>query len=169
MPTIAQRQAYDGAEERISRLGLTPLNEEIVHILTDFSLLVAERRDANSAAAVRTLIDERFEQSGGWTQRQTGDVDWVKCLSINGARVCLGVEVQISARSDLLIVDIVHLRDQINAGRIDVGFLVTASDELSTLLNDGEKSFSAALNAVWRLRANYDVPLIILGLLDDRI
>src|SRR6266849_8707763 len=112
MPTIAQSKAYDGAEERISRLGLTPLNEELNRILTGFSLHLAERRDANSAAAVRTLIDERFQQAGGWTQSQTGDVDWVKCLAVKTCKVCLGVQVQISASSELLIIDIVRLRDE---------------------------------------------------------
>src|SRR5262245_9673171 len=119
MPTIAQERIYDGARERIERLGLASLWEELKAILTEFTLLIAERRDANGGAAVRKLIDQRFQQAGGWEKTQSGDVDWVKCRSIDGVRVCLGVEIQVSARSDLLIVDVVHLRDQINAGRID--------------------------------------------------
>jgi hypothetical protein len=97
MPTIAQSKAYDGAEERIRRLGLAPLTDELNSILTGFSLLVSERRDANSAAAVKTLIDERFDESDGWTKSQGGDIDWTKCLTIKTAKFCLGAQIQISA------------------------------------------------------------------------
>jgi hypothetical protein len=48
----------------------------------------------------------------------------------------MGVEIQMSARSDLIIIDVVHLRDQINAGMIDVGVLVTPFDALSVFLTD---------------------------------
>src|SRR5207302_99492 len=109
----------------------------------------------------------RFVNASGWTKHQTGDVDWAKCLTINGVRVCVGVEVQMYGRSDLLIVDVVHLRDQINGGQIDVGVLVTPSDGLSVFLTDRVASFSAALVAVERARARDDLPLIILGLSHD--
>jgi hypothetical protein len=75
MPTIAERKSYDGADQRIERLGLARLWEELTAILTDFKLLVAETRDANGGAAVRELIDKRFEQASGWKKSQTGDVD----------------------------------------------------------------------------------------------
>jgi hypothetical protein len=167
VPTISQRRAFDGADERVKRLGLGPLFDQLVAVLTGFRLHVAETRDANSAAAVRSMLDERFEEVGGWTKSQAGDVDWVKCHTVNGVRVCLGVEIQMSARSDLLIVDVVHLRDQINAGKIDVGILVTPSDALSVFLTDRVASFSAALTAVERARAQDDTPLVILGLSHD--
>jgi hypothetical protein len=164
MPRITEQKAYDGAERRLDRLGLRPLWDELLIILSGFKLLIEERRDANGAAAVRGLIDDRFEKAGGWQKSQTGDVDWVKCRIVNGTRICLGVEIQISARSDLLIVDVVHLRDQINAGMIDVGVLVTPSNALSVFLTDRVANFSDALKAVERARATDDLPLIVLGL-----
>lgn len=134
MPTLASQRSFDGAEERIYRLGMEPLWRELVSIVTGFELRVEERRDANGGAAIRALLDARFAAAEGWTNRQSGAVDWTKCRSLNGSRVCLGVEVQLSVRSDLLIVDVQHLRDAITAGAIDVGVIVVASDRLAVFL-----------------------------------
>jgi hypothetical protein len=116
LPRIDEEQPYNGALERIERLGLQPLIEELRQILTGFPLLVREAVDANGGAAVRRLIDEEFRRAGGWPGRTSGGTDWLKCLMINGIRVCIGVEIQFSARSDLLVIDIIHLRQAITAG-----------------------------------------------------
>lgn len=166
MPSIAERENYNGGSERINRLGLQVLWEELEEILTGFKLLVEERRDANGGAEVRKLLDARFLDRGGWTKKQSGGVDWSKCVEKNGTRVCLGVEIQFSGRSDLLIVDIDHLREGITNGTIDVGVIVAPSDTLSVYLTDRGPYFSAATRAVERARAT-DMPLIILGLLHD--
>jgi hypothetical protein len=105
MPTIVEEVYYNGAKERIERLGLTPLVAEVKSAVTGFQLLVQERVDTNGGAAVRKLIDEQFRKLGGWTRKVSGDLDWVKCKSVNGTRVCIGVEVQVSARSNLLVMD----------------------------------------------------------------
>lgn len=103
------------------RLGLTPLWNELESILTGFDLRIEEKKNANGGAAVREKIDEALKQAAGWTNAVSGDIDWIKCETINGARVCLGVEIQFSGRSDLMIVDVDHLRDHIADGSIDVG------------------------------------------------
>jgi len=168
MPTISQQRDYNGARERILRLGLTPLWSELQAILTGFQLLVEERRDANGGAAIRTMIDTQFDSQGSWIKKQTGDVDWSKCLEIDGARVCIGVEIQFSGRSDLMIVDVTHLRDQIAAGIIDVGVMVAPSDLLGPFLTDRGPKFADAVRAIERARAE-DLPLIVLGLDHDGI
>lgn len=134
MPRIVAEELYNGAPGRIARLGLSPLLDELRGILTGFPLLVKEARDANGGAAVRRLIDSRFPQS--WANVQTGDVDWTKCHTINGTRVCVGVEIQMSARSDLLVIDVIHLRRALEGGLIDVGVLVVPSDRLGVFLTD---------------------------------
>lgn len=166
MPKIADRRAYNGAEERIERLGLRSLWNELERILTGFQLLVEERRDANGGAVVREMLDQQFQNATGWTKQQTGDVDWSKCLIINGTRVCIGVEVQFSGRSDLMVVDVAHLRDQIIAGAVDVGVLVVPTDQLGVYLTDRGPKFADAVRAVERSRAT-DLPLIILALEHD--
>lgn len=166
MPRITERAPFDGAMERIARLGLQSLWEELEEILTGFDLRVTEARHANGGAEIRSILDDRFRQAGGWTNRGAGGVDWTKCHAINGARVCLGVEIQLSARSDLLIVDVAHLRDDLAAGRIDAGIIVVPSNRLAVFLTDRVARFSDAVRAVERARAQ-DLPLAVLGLEHD--
>src|SRR6266540_6918437 len=100
MPFIAETAEYDGVVARIDRLGLSALIDEVKDILTGFSLLVEERKDANGGKAVRQMLDDRFKERSGWAKKQSGDIDWEKCYTINGTRLCVGVEIQVSGRSD---------------------------------------------------------------------
>ncbi len=167
MPKIAEIAYYNGAQEKIARLGMTPLFDEVRQILTGFQLYILEQRDSNGGAAIREMIDAAFISAGGWTKKQTGDVDWTKCLVLSSSsQVCIGVEVQISGRSDLLIIDVVHLRDQITGGHIDIGIIVVPSDHLAPFLTDRGPNFSAAKQAVLRNRAE-DLPLAIISIDHD--
>jgi hypothetical protein len=166
MPIIVEEVAHNGAVERIRRLGLVPLIEELRQTLTSFKLLVKEERDANGGAAVRKLIDKQFEGTGGSTKRTSGDVDWLKCCIVNGTPVCVGVEVQFSARSDLLVVDIIHLRKAILGGSIDVAILVVPSDKLGVFLTNRGPSLSDAKRHVAEARAD-DLPLMLIALEHD--
>jgi hypothetical protein len=87
MPTIIEEVWYDGARERIERLGLISLTDEIKSAITGFDLRVKESRDANSGAVVRRMIDAQIERIGGWTKKVTGDMDWFKCHTVNGTKV----------------------------------------------------------------------------------
>ncbi len=166
MPRITEEQPYNGVLERIGRLGIAPLVDELREILKGFPLLVEERRDANGGAAVRKLIDAGFERAKGWTKRQVGDVDWTKCRTVNGTRVCLGVEIQFSARSDLIVVDVIHLRKAITDGMIDVAVLVVPSDRLGVFLTDRGPKIADAKRHVREARAD-DLPLLLIALEHD--
>jgi hypothetical protein len=166
MPKIADRTFFNGTNEKLDRLGLRGLWQELETLLVNFELLVVEARDSNGGAAVRVLIDDRFRTAGGWQNKATGGVDWTKCQTVNGTRVCLGVEIQFSARSDLLIVDVQHLRDEITEGRIDVGVIVVPSNKLAYFLTDRVARYSDAVKAIERARAS-DLPLAVLALEHD--
>jgi len=166
MPTITEQKDYNGVLARIERLGLAPLVAQLKEILTAFELRVKEEKDANGGAAVRKLIDQRFEDAGGWKITKSGDVDWIKCHVVNGTSVCIGVEIQFSARSDLLVMDICHLRDALTDGVIDVGILVVPDDTLARYLTDRGPRFSDAVRHVRAARAE-DFPLLLLGLHHD--
>jgi hypothetical protein len=79
---------------------------------------------------------------------KTGDVDWSKCKVVNGTRVCVGVEIQISARSELLYKDILHLKTRIVTGDIDPGIIVVPSDRLQSFLPDRTPSISHAKKVI---------------------
>jgi hypothetical protein len=168
VPKITDEVSLGGALEKIARLGLTPLHNELREILTGFQLLVLEQRDANGGAAVRKMIDAEFEarSSSGWKKAQTGAVDWTKCRIINGTSLCVGVEIQVSARSDLLIIDLVHLRRDLTGGLIDVGFLVVPNDRLGPFLTDRGPRLADARRMVREARVE-DLPIILVGIEHD--
>ncbi|MBI4306599.1 MAG: hypothetical protein HY678_09815, partial [Chloroflexi bacterium] len=102
----------------------------------------------------------------GWAKKTSGGIDWIKCRAVNGGRICLGVEIQVSGRSDLLIVDVTHLREGIQRGDIDVGIVVVPSDSLRPFLTDRAPGFKDGVRAVVRARAE-EFPLIVLGIEHD--
>ncbi len=165
MPRL-EEIAYDGFHEKTKRLGLSEILEETRLILSGFELRVMEKKDSNGGAALRELIDERFLSASGWKNKQTGDIDWTKCHRANGTEVCLGIEVQMSARSDLLVMDVYHLRTSMAEGRIDVGVLAVPSDGLAVFLTDRAPCLSDAKRHVEGARAT-DLPLLLIGLTHD--
>jgi hypothetical protein len=134
--------------------------------VTGFQLLVQERVDTNGGAAVRKLIDEQFRKLGGWTRKVSGDLDWVKCKSVNGTRVCIGVEVQVSARSNLLVMDMIHLHAAFRDGRIDAGIIIVPSDRLSHFLTDRAPCMSDAKRHVEAARLG-DSSLVLFAIEHD--
>lgn len=166
MPRIVEEIYYDGARERIARLGLAALIDEIKTIVSGFTLLVREETDANGGAAVRKLIDEAFAISDGWIKRVSGDIDWMKCQDFTGAKLCIGVEVQVSARSDLLVVDMIHLANAFREGRIDIGVVIVPSDKLSRFLTDRGPCISDAKKHARQARLE-DSPLILFAIEHD--
>jgi hypothetical protein len=167
LPKITDEESYGAALLKMERLGLNPLYLELKEIVEGFTLLVKEQKDSNGGAAVRKMIDKAFEACGGWTKRQTGDVDWTKCHVVNGTRVCIGVEVQFSGRSDLIVVDIIHLTRALTGGLIDIGILVVPNNKLGPFLVDRGPRLDDAKRHVKEARAE-DLALVILGLEHDR-
>jgi hypothetical protein len=159
-----QITSYDGAETKIERLGLKPLLDELEHLITSFEILVAEERQANSAAVVRERLDERFRNAGGWQQRKTGDVDWKKCKTVNGTRVCIGVEIQVSGRD--VYRDILHLKNRIVSGDIDIGVIVVSSDRLQQFLTDRTPDASYTKTVISEQDANR-LPILLIEMEHD--
>ncbi|MGH7636250.1 MAG: hypothetical protein ACREOK_01260 [Gemmatimonadaceae bacterium] len=165
MPGL-EEVAYDGFVEKVKRLGLEPLLNEARGILRDFELRVLEKKDANGGAALREIIDARFHAALGWTKIQTGGIDWTKCHRANGTEVCLGIEIQVSARSDMLVIDIQHLREALTEGKIDAAVLVVPSDTLGSYLTDRAPCLKDAKRHMEVARAT-DLPFVLFGLAHD--
>lgn len=142
---ITEIKYYSGSLERITKLGLSALFLEAQAIFLDTKVYLLESKDANGAAEIRKMVDASFTSSGGWEKAQTGDVDWIKKFRYNRTLIAsIGVEVQLSARSDLLIRDLVHLRNAIQNGIIEVGLIVVPSDKMQNYLPDRTPSFRDA-------------------------
>ena len=140
---IDSMKFYDGACEKIVRLGMSDMLVELLQALMGTRVLLKEEKDANSGKVVRESIDGMLEQGSGWTKTVTGDLDWVKTKRTPpDMEIRLGVEIQMSARSDLVIRDLLHVRENIKRGKIEVVVLVVPSDKMSAFLPDRAPSLS---------------------------
>ncbi len=163
---------YDGAENKMRRLGLGPLVDEVEALIESTQIAVREKKregskSFNGAAAIRELLDATFVASKTWEPKKTGDMDWSKCKVVNGTRVCVGVEIQISARSELLYKDILHLKTRIVTGDIDLGIIVVPSDRLQSFLPDRTPSVSYAKKVIAEQDADR-LPIILIEMEHDR-
>lgn len=168
MPKVVSEQSFDGAEAIIDRLGLDELLAEVRTVVTDFELLIEERKDANGTAGLRGIIDQRFRAAGGWVQNKSGGVDWIKRQAINGRprHICIGVEVQVSGRSDVMSVDLIHLRKELLQGKIDLAVLIVPSDRLAYFLTDRVARLSEAKRHIEMARAE-DMPFVLIAIEHD--
>jgi hypothetical protein len=80
----------------------------------------------------------------------------------------MGVEIQVSGRSDLLARDIVHIRNSLQDSHIDVGVIVVPSDEFEDLLTDRVANFSYAVRYVEQeLREAQTYPMVLIAVEHD--
>lgn len=166
MAKINSIQPYDGAENKIRRLGLQPLVDEVTQLVKSTSILVNEEIQSNSGAVIRELLDQTFEQATDWQVKRTGDVDWSKCKVVNGTKVCVGVEIQVSARSELLYKDVLHLKNRIVGGDIDLGIIIVPSNRLHSFLPDRTPSKSYAEKVIKEQDADR-LPILLIEIEHD--
>lgn len=118
---IAKIRYYGGSREKVCRLGLAHIFLELQEILISTEIRILDKRKANGAAVVREKIDASFGEFPDWVQSKSGDIDWVKRLRFNQTIVTrMGVEIQVSGRSNALSTDMVHIRNSLQDSIIDV-------------------------------------------------
>jgi hypothetical protein len=166
MAKINSVKNFDGAQNKVSRLGLQLLLDEVKSLMESTCILLLEEKKKNGAAVIREMIDASFAQSKTWELKKSGDVDWTKCKVVNGTRVCVGVEVQVSARSEMLYKDILHLKTRIMTGDIDIGIIIVPSDRLQSFLPDRTPSFSYAKKVIAEQDADR-LPIIVIEIEHD--
>lgn len=166
---IANMKFYGGARDKVCRLGLAHLFLELQEILISTEIRVLNEKHANGAAVVREMLDESFESAGEWRKTTSGGIDWVKRLRYNESIVSrIGVEVQVSGRSDLLARDIIHIRNELHSGHVDIGVIVVPSDELGRLLTDRVATFSYAVRyAEEELKEAQTYPIVLIAVEHD--
>jgi hypothetical protein len=166
---ITKTKFYDGALEKVTRLGLSRLYFELQEILFSTDIRLLEEKDANGAGIVRKMIDAKFEETGGWVGTKSGGTDWVKKIRYNQTILSrIGVEIQVSARSDMIIRDIVHLRNSIDKGEIDVGVMVVPDDRLQVFLPDRTPSFRDAVRYIEEeFKEAMNFPIILIAIEHD--
>lgn len=160
---------YNGSRTKLRRLGLQGIFREMVNRLEMLDVRLEEQKDANGSKFLRQMIDEQFEAMGGWIKTTTGNVDWVKEKILGEeTTVKLGVELQVSARSDLVIRDLLHFRKNMIAGELEVMTLIVPSDKLSKFLVDRAPSLSETLKYVEdEFKEIQEFPLVVMALEHD--
>lgn len=166
---ITQIRYYGGARDKVARLGLAHLFLELQQIVLDTPLYMLEVKDANGGAFVREAIDRGFLSAKDWDTKKTGDVDWIKRARYNQTIISrIGVELQVSARSDLVVRDLVHLRNQLQKGDLDIGVLIVPSDHMQVFLPDRTPSFKDAVRYIEEeFKEAQTYPIVILAIEHD--
>lgn len=162
---------YGGSREKVCRLGLADLFLELQQIVFDSRVTIAETVDGNGAAAVREIIDAQFHAAKDWVKITSGGVDWKKRIRYNATFMArIGVEVQVSARSDLLIRDIVHLRNSLQTSEIDVGVIVVPSDTFQKYLPDRTPCLTDAVRYIEEeFREATTFPIVLMAVEYDTV
>lgn len=160
---------YGGARDKVCRLGLADLYLELQQILLDTRIELLEESEANGAAYIREALDRSFDKGKDWIKKVSGSVDWIKRLRYNQTlMVRMGVEIQVSARSDMLIRDVVHLRNSLQQGEIDIGIIVVPSVRLLSFLTDRTPSLKDALRYVEQeFKEATTFPIVIIAIEHD--
>jgi hypothetical protein len=160
---------YNGSRDKICRLGLSALFLEVQQIILETDIRLLEKKDANGAAFIRKTLDDKFHAAGEWNKQTTGGIDWIKKIRYNNSIISrIGVEVQVSARSDLLIRDIVHLRNSLQEGEIDVGVIVVPDDGLQLFLPDRTPSFKDAVRYIEEeFKEAMTFPIVVIAIEHD--
>lgn len=68
---ITEIKYYSGSIERITKLGLSTLFLETQGIFLNTKVFLKESKDANGAAEVRKMVDEKFIEAGDWEKSAT--------------------------------------------------------------------------------------------------
>ncbi|MCP5550852.1 MAG: hypothetical protein H7A53_08180 [Akkermansiaceae bacterium] len=102
-------------------------------------------------------------------ERLSGDIGWVRRLKFNCSVVAnIGVEIQVSGRSDLLAKDIIHIRNALQSSRIDVGVIVVPSDAFEYFLTDRVANLTYARRYVEvELKEAQEYPIIVIAIEHD--
>lgn len=160
MPIISDREDYNGFLAKVDRLGLESIIAEAESTLTSFQLLVAEEKHANGTKGIREKIDGRFAAISGWVKLTSGGIDWTKT---NDQGLSVGVEVQVSGRSDMLAVDILHLSESMTHGSIDIGLIIVPNNRLSRFLTDRTPNLATAVKHVESRARSLPIRIVAFG------
>jgi hypothetical protein len=166
---ITKIKFYNGAKDRVCRLGLAGLFIELQEIIIETEIRLLEKKEANGAAVIRKAIDDSFARKGEWQKKTAGGIDWIKRTRYNETILSrMGVEIQMSSRSDLLIRDIVHLRNSLQSAEIDVGVIVVPEDRLQYFLPDRTPSYKDAVRYIEEeFKEAMTFPIIVIAIEHD--
>ena len=163
---ITQMRFYDGARERICRLGLAGAMIELEEALLRTEIRLDEPVRIGS---LYSLIDGALARCDGWEKSMAHGVDRIKMFQYGNVSLArLGVQLKMPSFSNMSMADIIHLRRGIIEGLIDVGVVVVPDDRLQIFLPDRTPAFKDAVRYIedeFKEAMNY--PFIVMALEHD--
>ena len=160
---------YGKARRAIERLGLNPLLAQLLESIKKCKVLIRKEKEGNGAGEIADKLVGTLRKLKGWREGKTseGEPDFIACIEHNAAQVCLGVEIQISARSVQVYQDVVHLRTAIRDRKIDVGVIVINSDEFAYYLPSRVANLREAQRYIEETIDPRDLPLLVIPIKHD--
>ncbi len=142
---------------------------EVQQIIFETEVYALEESEANGAAVIRERLDAAFKSKEEWVLNKSGDVDWVKKIRYNLTVLArLGVEIQVSSRSDQLTRDLVHLRNSLREGKIDAGIVIVPSDRFQSFLTDRTPSLKDAIRIFEdEFKEAQEYPIVVIAIEHD--
>lgn len=168
---ISHTTFYAGARDKLCRLGLAKPFVDLQELILDTKIQLPLKRKATNNNFVNRRLNRRLVASGDWRRNASPGVRRVRHIRYKDIFLArLGVEVQVSARSDLLIRDIVHLRNSLQEGVIDIGVIVVPDDEMQVFLTDRTPSYRDAVRYIEKeFKEATTFPIIIMAIGHDGI
>lgn len=167
MAKIQVVQKYDGFDQVLKRFHLQPHWKDMIGFLEAIPLKVMDRRNENGAAALRAMIDKAFENRNGWSIIKQGGIDWIKTIKNGKMELKLGIEIQVSSRSDLIAVDLMHLNQGFKEGSLDAGAILVPSNDLASRLVDRAPNLRETMRHFDLFTAIKDRPVALLTIEQD--
>jgi hypothetical protein len=163
---ITQELAYDGLERRIQRLRLGAVVEEVRQLLRNMRLVLYERPNSNSGAALRKLVFWEFREKVGWLKRTGRGAVWCKSVRVGDTTACLAATIRVSGRSELIVADLHRLCRLVRGGEIDAGVIIVPSDRLASFLKGGPPSLRNTLTVI-EYSDTQGIPLLLMAVEHD--
>lgn len=166
---ISKLKFFGYGRQKIARLGLTDLFLNVQEIVLETRVTLIESVRANRAGRIKKEINASFFSRKDWVQTKAGAIHRGRRLFDNrNCRPILGVQIQVSARSDLLIRDVVHLRNSLQKAEIDVGVIVVPDDRMQKFLPARTPSFSDAVRYIEvEFKEAMTFPIVVMGIEHD--
>jgi|SRR5437588_8009492 len=166
---ISQTKSYSGASDKLCRLGLAETFVHLQEAIFDTKVYLSSKRKPSKGV----LVSRQFAKAliGGPSWRRDASGKWIGQFRYEDQFLSrLGLEIQISSRSDLLIRDIVHLRNSLQEGVIDIGVIVVPDDEMQVFLTDRTPSYRDAVRYIEKeFKEATTFPIIIIAIEHDGI
>jgi hypothetical protein len=128
-----------------------------------------KKKEGNGAGDIADKLVGMLKRLKGWREgkKSEGEPDFIACIDHDGATVCLGVEIQISARSVQVYQDVVHLRAAFRERKIDVGVIVINADDFAQYLPSRVANLREAQKYIGETIDQRDLPLLVIPIKHD--